>query len=303
MQEAALIQYLKLQAMVDYLYISGAALLVYNYITTLHLEVALIWRSRWTYTKILFFMARYMPFVQVCLMTYHQLAPGYTLKECTATYTATTGLLVIGINVTEIVLAIRTWAIWQRDKIIGVILALVLIASWIAEIIVSVQFVRSLKFAAAPYPQFKGCFTVGGSKIAVADWITLCVVESILLVLIATSAFRAYRSGERNKLLHVIHRDGIMSYVYLLCLTVGNVVIIFTTSNVFLGVLSSLEDVLYSVLTAQIMFNIRTVGQDAEVRGNEIELHTDTYICFASIPGGHLQDSAGEMQLSNRGIV
>ena len=38
---------------------------LYDWVLTLHLEIKLIWFSRWSYTKVLFLLLRYMTFVSV----------------------------------------------------------------------------------------------------------------------------------------------------------------------------------------------------------------------------------------------
>jgi hypothetical protein len=49
---------------------------VYDHLLTLHLEIALVWyQSRWTYTKILFLMARYFPYPGVFLFLYSECLP------------------------------------------------------------------------------------------------------------------------------------------------------------------------------------------------------------------------------------
>jgi len=88
-----------------------------------------------------------------------------------------------------------------------------------------------------------------------------------------TSALRLSRRGLSGKLSHVIHRDGIMFYVYLLCLTTATLIFIFTLPPALTPILIPLQDILYAVLTTRIILNIREAGgQDINM-----ELHTDTY--------------------------
>lgn len=43
--------------------VAGATLFIYDYLLTVNLEIELVWRSRWTATKCLYFIQRYLPFV------------------------------------------------------------------------------------------------------------------------------------------------------------------------------------------------------------------------------------------------
>ena len=42
----------------------------YDLILTLHLEISLVWFSRWNYTKILYLLVRYTPFVATAMALY-----------------------------------------------------------------------------------------------------------------------------------------------------------------------------------------------------------------------------------------
>jgi len=111
------------------------------------------------------------------------------------------------------------------------------------------------------------------NKKLASSWVSfasLCVVEVVVLALVAVSAFRSYRQGNKDKLAHVIHRDGILFYIYLLCITIVNITIMAIMPLNLQPLLSPLEGVLYSVLTTRIIFNIRNVGH----RGRETELHS-----------------------------
>ena len=43
--------------------VSAFAVFYYDFLITFHLEIQLVWRSAWSYTKILFLLSRYIVFV------------------------------------------------------------------------------------------------------------------------------------------------------------------------------------------------------------------------------------------------
>jgi len=86
---AKLIQYLRHQRLViDYIFVSAIATFIYDYILMLHLEVKLIWFSRWSYTKVLFLLLRYMPFVEIYLALHNQTFSDVPVAKCKVTYSA-----------------------------------------------------------------------------------------------------------------------------------------------------------------------------------------------------------------------
>jgi hypothetical protein len=76
----------------------------------------------------------------------------------------------------EVILSMRTWAVWNRNKMVGILLAVSIIASSVAECILLNNFVQGLECAFSsllygtifdsfvyldappPYPGFRGCF-------------------------------------------------------------------------------------------------------------------------------------------------
>jgi len=108
-------------------------------------------------------------------------------------------------------------------------------------------------------------------------------LRSVVLALMAISALQSYTLGKTSLLWHVIHRDGILFYVYLFCLTIANIVLpqIFPIKIL---TLASYLQTMYSVLTTRVILNIR----DASIhQGICAELHTaDSYalssLCFQS---------------------
>jgi len=257
----------------DYMYLSAAAVLIYDYLLTLPLEIKFIWFSRWGYTKALFLLVRYMPFLDVAFVLLSQLSFKISPKTCGVIYPASLWLVFIKLSLAESILAIRTWAVWRRDKMIGIILALLSLANLAAQCFTTTRFIRSVNYSPPPYPGFRGCYITTTLKIIWANYVSLTIVEAIVLVLMAISAVRSYRMGWTSELSHVVHRDGIMFYIYLLCISVTNVATMMTVPYEFklTPLLFPLEDVLYSVFASRIILTIRDVGNRNVM---ETELHT-----------------------------
>jgi len=108
----------------DYVYINAVALFIYDYSLTLHLEIKLIWNSRWTYTKIAFLLVRYLGFGYSLLVTYAQFHPNISAETCQVMYATISWLLLVHTMLAESILAIRTWAVWERNRLVGIILAI-----------------------------------------------------------------------------------------------------------------------------------------------------------------------------------
>jgi len=192
----------------------------------------------------------------------------------------------------ETILCLRTWAMWNNKKVVGIFLASAMLAFAILQCYLAETLNLSLQFAPSPYSWYKGCFLTNASRVVWAQMASLFLLELVVFILVVISAFRLYRTGRHTELSYVIHRDGILFYVYLLALTGVNLVLTLAAPMTFTTILVPFLDALHSVFTARIVLNIRMVA----VHGQNTELHAsgfgmganDTSLQFISL--GHGQD-------------
>jgi len=297
MDPVAFIQYLRQQRLVtDYVFLSAGAVFLWDYILTLHLEIKLVWFSRWSYTKVLFLLVRYMSFVSVFLTISDMTFPNLSVETCRNTLPVEPWFLLLGIFFSEVILAIRTWAVWRQNTLVGIGLAVLTVAHLVVECVVLSKYVPTLTFAPPPYPGFRGCLITNADGLLWINYTAIAVVEAVVLTLMVISAYRTYKRGGNGKLSHIIHRDGIQLYAYLLCISVTNVVIMKALPFADTILLSFLQEVLYPVLTTRIVLNIRDVG----TQGIETELHTAhrETLKFASPHDTHVRNDIAWPQYS-----
>jgi len=271
MDAASFVQYLEDQKhIVDYVYISSSALFFYDYSWTLRREIKFIWHSPWTYTKVLFLLIRYMAFFNAVICVFEQMTIQVSTETCEVMSRMTTWFMVIQIFFSEVVLCIRTWAVWNREKSIGIGLVILMLSFLVSECVLLSRFLRSVKYEPSPFPEFKGCFAIKTLPDLWANYVPMTIVQCIIFALVVISAFRSYRQGFNGELAHVIHKDGVLFYVYLLCFTTVNLITTIVLPLDIIDMLSPLQNILYAVLTIRIIINIREVNN----KGVESELHT-----------------------------
>jgi len=267
---------------VDYGFIAAFTIAIYDYFLTLYSEVTLIWRAPISYTSALYFIVRYLPILSLCLDIPNRLLLGITPERCNWSFPLAIWLLSIGVLLAEVVLLIRTWAVWRQNRWLGIILAIFFLGFIAGVSVTSTKYSHSLKFATPPYKGFRGCFAVAASNVLEVDFLMLIGMDFVLLSLMAISAFKTYRQGSRNEFMTAIHRDGILFYICLLTAAVVNVVIMGTLPTDLEQLVTPVCCALYSVLTCRIVLNIRRVARDASDSYVSTDLHeyyvTDTTI-------------------------
>jgi len=208
---------------------------------------------------------------------------------CRLSYPAALWLVALKMSLAEVILAIRTWAVWNRNKVVCVILTITMLGNLVVQCFFTILSTVLMPhyFQDPMYPGFRGCNS-GQLGFAGADlpysYFALILVEAIVFILMIISAIRLYRQGYTSELSEMIHRDGIFSYVILLAMTIGNIVMLLLSlrlmDNINTLMLTPLEEVLYSVLTSRIVMNIRDAGS-RPMNGVETELHMSSMV-FAS---------------------
>jgi len=200
---------------INYTVVSAACLFFYDYLLTLHLEIKLIWFSRCSYTKVLFLVFRYTSFILMILFLENQVIynrSSTSTKKCKMSYSIQWWMVILQATLAEVILSIRTWAVWnrfKRNRTVRIILALSILASLIPQSILLYNFTRLKVFAPTPYPGFNGCFGIADDVGALmGTYATLTGIQAIFLLLMVISGIRLCREGGIGKLSSIIYRDG-----------------------------------------------------------------------------------------------
>lgn len=273
--------------LLDYFYVTAAAVVIYDYLLTLHLEIKYIWSSRWSYTKVLFLLNRYVAFVSTSVILYDQVFLDVSAEVCKTTWPLSVWLMVFRTVVATTILCVRTWAIWGKDRRVGIGLVAIMLAYVALQCVVVTRFLRSFQFSPPPYWGFRGCLFISASRQVWAQYASIFGVDALVLTLMIISAFRFYREGSKTELSFIIHRDGIQFYVYLLCLSGANSIMALAAPITLIALLVPLENAMHSVFTARIILNIRTAAN----HGQDTELHS----CYN---GSDIQPLSSELRFA-----
>ncbi|KAH9485512.1 hypothetical protein JR316_0002420 [Psilocybe cubensis] len=266
--------------------VAAAALFVWDYFITIGMEVDLVWTSRWNSIKVLFLIQRYLPFIDTCILTlYRDLVPrGH--DECTSFQKATGFLYITGFAVSELLLTMRVWAVWNRSKALGYLLPMAFIAVWVPAYVFMFFFANSLQFSKEPpLPGITGCFVIHASNLVIWCWTSLIIWNTITLILMLIPGWRAYKIGVNSTLSTIVYRDGTFYYIYLFILSVLNIVLAIAAAPTRRFVLTSMERCLHSMLATRVILHMRDHARRPQLEWVGGEFSTGA-VEFAT--GGHI---------------
>ncbi|THH26733.1 hypothetical protein EUX98_g7455 [Antrodiella citrinella] len=158
-----------------------ATVLAYDYLLNIGDEAKYIWFSPLSLGKALYFLTRYSVIADMTLVLYQQFAV-LDRGQCVVIFKTICYLFGIGTILTESVLILRTWVLWDRNKYIGATLVVGIVFCGAPSLYFLVQWVDSLVFA-NPLPHQPGCIMNLQKTDLFAAFIIFTGFESVILAL------------------------------------------------------------------------------------------------------------------------
>ncbi|KAL5522497.1 hypothetical protein ACEPAG_8513 [Sanghuangporus baumii] len=236
-----------------YLAVACFALLVYDYFLTLEQEVKLFWRAKFTITRILFFLNRYLPPINFLC---------YNAAVSTATFTVFELIIMQAILVVRVV-HLWTWKQSIQRGVFGFFLFCIVVVSIVFGFVM-----EDTNSIVLPLP-LRGCFDISTGPNARLYWAMLVptfVMETVLVVLTAVRvAGPLQKSDYKNKLLKCLMRDGCIFY-FCVCVSVGFGVVGSAMWNhpqvSFPAIFSGFLPVILSICASRLLFNLHELAEE-----------------------------------------
>ncbi|KAF8965957.1 hypothetical protein BDZ97DRAFT_741517 [Flammula alnicola] len=270
--------------------VAASTVFIWDYLITFSMEVDLVWTSKWNFMKVLYLCQRYMPFVDtVGLVLYHQLGRDLNKVDCQRIYYTSGVMIIVGIALSELILTLRTWAVWDRNARLTIILPILYAICWGPDFFFLVIFLRSLKFGDQPYPEFVGCFVINANHMLILCWVVLMVWDAVIFSLIMVPGLRAFRAGGNSALMKVVYPDGATYYLYLFFLSSVNIIVVKILPPQYQHLFTSMERCFHSMLTSRVLLHIRAHTSEHRVYSDGLtELNSvyqnDTQIALDALP-------------------
>lgn len=249
---------------VTYVTVAFFALLAYDWIISLAREVTRIWHSRWSLVKVLYLYARYSPFVPMVVAVQERFSS--TCYEDLMTFT--TVFSGVGIAITDIILLLRTYSIYNKSRKILAIFTLswIIVAAlgfWaIANLTGSFRFKQTT--TASHSLKSSSCFLAYESDSAgLVCYMMLLAVESVITLLTVWKTFDTYRKSgfHFNQIVSMIYCEGLFYYFMILPITITNVVVLLHAPMGLLLLLDSPLTVMHSILCCRLVLHVREVSE------------------------------------------
>ncbi|KAA1476588.1 hypothetical protein DENSPDRAFT_519287 [Dentipellis sp. KUC8613] len=253
---------------------------VYDHLCTLADEVEFVWGGSWSPLTVVFLLNRYVAFPNICIAIYYQLGSDLSAPTCSGLHGAIARLISGGVYLSEIILCLRTYALWGKSKRVGCALVgmAIVVGAIACPFLIkgnpSVQFAptTSLPVISTESP-LRGCFATGsGDPPYIISWSLILAFETAIAGLTLAKALQNSRRTV-SPLLFILYRDGIAAYLILLVLSISNVLVAVLAPHEYTKLLLLIQHAFHVILTSHIVLNIRREavnGAIVDVSGKEI---------------------------------
>ncbi|THH05143.1 hypothetical protein EW146_g9984 [Bondarzewia mesenterica] len=133
-------------------------------------------------------------------------------------------MITIGTLISEAILMLRTYAIWNRERWVQIVLISTVVLVFPPAITVTWLEVTSLEYVPMPSPDLPGCRLGKASRIIYAAYVLLMLSETMIVTLTGVRAVQHLRAT-RSPTVVTLYRDGVLFYVYLFIITLLNVIV------------------------------------------------------------------------------
>jgi len=191
-----------------------------------------------------------------------------TKATCAKIYPLISVLTMCGLAASEMLLTLRTWAVWNRNKRLTIILSILFVLVWGAAFVILVIYLKSVTFVDPPFPGFEGCILAHSNIAFFYLWFHIITWDTLTLVLILVPAVRAYRYGGNSALMTSVYREGIVYYIYLFVLSFVNIILGITLPMQYQHLLATVERMIHSMLSSRVLLQIRAQAGHLSDRSN-----------------------------------
>ncbi|KAJ7353366.1 hypothetical protein DFH08DRAFT_856639 [Mycena albidolilacea] len=234
---------------------ASATLFLFDYCLTFFDELRFIWVQRHSTSTILFWVARYAAMASTIVTLCQTPTTSLPLANLD------TGLRSIAIVAAEAILAVRTWAIWERKKSILIFLCLVSAAALGGNMIMIVRGINNT------HKSLDGNCTVivnTRSRAYLIPYVVVIAYETMTMSLSAARILK-WRSqitpSTQTPLLDTLWNDGLMYFTWMIALGIVNIIIILHGGVHVRTGGAQLQTSLHSILSTRIILHLAKLGR------------------------------------------
>ncbi|KAG2124623.1 hypothetical protein DEU56DRAFT_594156 [Suillus clintonianus] len=245
-----------------YLATSMVAFWTYDYACSLHTEWTFLLESRWTKAKGLYVITRHSPFFFLLTELYLHFTPSEKLDEykCGISFTLHTSFSTISIGCSELFFVLRTYALWNNNRIVLAVMLSAFLAAVAACIVIGFITVGTSHVVTSAIPGITGCYRTSTNL----SFIQFLLLFAFQLGLISLTLIRVIQSWRTNNgpLYAILVKHNIFYYASGLFLSAVNFLMLFYDSA-YHSIIEDFECFVLAILATRMYLLLWQIDRDA----------------------------------------
>jgi len=233
-------------------------ILLYDYVLTFGEEVEFIWKQKISVGSILFLFNRYMPMIDlvIAMNSYTNRAIQQD-KFCLPWVRIDVWITVLCVGIIDVLLLLRTWALWGRSRTILICLSVLLVACILAASGTSLYY--SLTVVEFPsLDNIRSClYTIPNINIIYGSYVSSILFDSTVMILTLIKAVPARQPNGLTPLITQLLKDGVQYFVIIFLTAIVNMIMVNLAPPAPSATLSILYLVMASTLGCRLILNLR----------------------------------------------
>ncbi|KAG2128488.1 hypothetical protein BD769DRAFT_701024 [Suillus cothurnatus] len=251
-----------------YICMSMATFWTYDYICSIHEEWKFLHQSRWSKVKVLYIIARYVPFLFVITDIYLNFSPNENPKKCKILVNIYSSFGVISLTCSECFFVLRTYVLWNSSRIMLVALLTTLLAIIVSFIGICFSAIATSYVTTSVVPGITGCYRSSTSVQFFMPFLLLFVFQIGLVTLTLIRAFQTWRMSSGG-MYTILMKHNIFYYACGLFLSAVNILAPVIFSNpVYYSLLEDLQAFILAILATRMHLHLWHV--DRHAYGSEV---------------------------------
>ncbi|KAG2001907.1 hypothetical protein CC2G_009519 [Coprinopsis cinerea AmutBmut pab1-1] len=233
----------------------------YDYFLTFGDEVSriLLWYSKLSVGKILFFLSKYTAFIDIPLNILILFGNGLTPEACKYVGTAITALSFVGVATADAILLVSLHALLGSSKRGGIVLSALFALGFMTSLGFTVYFINTLQAVPPSYP---GSICEYYHPPKQLDGLQVCYYillagEFCITIAGLVLGLRDYRHAQ-SRLMINLYKDGTLYFVSLLMFSTLNIVAPYIFPNGFGRILTPWQRAIHAILASRLVLNMRS---------------------------------------------
>ncbi|KAF7364281.1 hypothetical protein MSAN_01088000 [Mycena sanguinolenta] len=238
--------------------------LTYDTLLNVDQEYRLVWQSPWSIVKFLYLFARYSPFVDGALGVHIRTQLGITPETCHIMTGFARIFAVLGTIITELILTVRTYALYEQSLSLLSFLAVMWLAITGVNIWALVQWTGSL--IPVSMSTANSCNLDSHQNIGITIYASILAGETIIVLLTAWKGLHTFwlsRSIYRHsQLITTFYRDGLLFYLAIFVILVVDVSLELQAPPGLKFIADSSLRAMQSILACHLVLHGRSVARE-----------------------------------------